>query len=226
MALSLNIMDAAVAALQGTVVDDVHVVNSFCDLCTTLTARIKSRFVRMHANGNGKSRGHSKSQTPPVSTSQPQAQPSSTSGCASMNGTFPQTQAYNNYSAIDGFSQSQYAANLSTTTNGGFRSWRGANEALSGISTETYDPDSNNMTIMPPPTFGDASSMYDLNSGNTFSYSDDSNPYWLALPLDPLVGHRGADVTQTTYGPDIGGVDLLDVLLQGNPGAGPFDGVG
>ncbi|KAF1814919.1 hypothetical protein P152DRAFT_411872, partial [Eremomyces bilateralis CBS 781.70] len=38
---------------------------------------------------------------------------------------------------------------------------------------------------------------------------------WLALPLDPILSSYGADVTQTTYGPDIGGYDMLDVLLRG-----------
>ena len=38
-------------------------------------------------------------------------------------------------------------------------------------------------------------------------------PDWLALPLDPLLNSYGADVTQTLYGPDVGGCDLLDLLL-------------
>ena len=40
-----------------------------------------------------------------------------------------------------------------------------------------------------------------------------AGPDWLALPLDPLLNSYGADVTQTTYGPDVGGFDLLDLLL-------------
>ncbi|KAF1812298.1 hypothetical protein P152DRAFT_458680 [Eremomyces bilateralis CBS 781.70] len=38
---------------------------------------------------------------------------------------------------------------------------------------------------------------------------------WLALPLDPLLSSYMADVTQTTYGPDIGCYCMLDVLLRG-----------
>ena len=39
---------------------------------------------------------------------------------------------------------------------------------------------------------------------------------WLALPLDPIVGFEGITqgVTQGTMGVDVGGVDLLEVLLQ------------
>ncbi len=38
---------------------------------------------------------------------------------------------------------------------------------------------------------------------------------WLALPLDPLLNSHGAGVTQTSLmGPDVGGFDLLEVLLD------------
>ncbi|KAL7271788.1 zinc finger transcriptional activator [Rhizina undulata] len=38
---------------------------------------------------------------------------------------------------------------------------------------------------------------------------------WLALPIDPLVGAGYGGVTQTQMGPDVGGVDLLELLLGG-----------
>jgi len=37
------------------------------------------------------------------------------------------------------------------------------------------------------------------------------NEDWLALPLDPILGFEG--VTQGTMGVDVGGMDLLEVLL-------------
>ncbi|KZF26948.1 hypothetical protein L228DRAFT_235952 [Xylona heveae TC161] len=49
-----------------------------------------------------------------------------------------------------------------------------------------------------------------LNAAATPGYTSD----WLALPLDPLRNSYGAGVNQTTYGPDIGGYDLLEVLLS------------
>ena len=50
-------------------------------------------------------------------------------------------------------------------------------------------------------------------TGVTQSGQGGPGPDWLALPLDPLLNSYGADVTQTTYGPDVGGFDLLDLLL-------------
>ncbi|KAF2396836.1 hypothetical protein EJ06DRAFT_515702 [Trichodelitschia bisporula] len=35
---------------------------------------------------------------------------------------------------------------------------------------------------------------------------------WVGLPLDPLL-NRGVDVGTTSYGPDVGGQDMLDILL-------------
>ena len=112
---------------------------------------------------------------------------------------------------------------------------------LYGISTEPYDPGTGNLSIMPPPSFsinangsgnlfGENTSatgvggvnMVSTPSGGTGLADDGSGgagghvPDWLALPLDPLLNSYGADVTQTTYGPDVGGFDLLDVLLGNN----------
>jgi hypothetical protein len=43
----------------------------------------------------------------------------------------------------------------------------------------------------------------------------------LALPLDPLLDQWGAEINQTAMGPDIGGMDMLDILLNmgGPPGS-------
>ncbi len=50
------------------------------------------------------------------------------------------------------------------------------------------------------------------------SAAEDGSSYqadWLALPLDPLLNSHGAGVTQTSLmGPDVGGFDLLEVLLE------------
>ena len=50
------------------------------------------------------------------------------------------------------------------------------------------------------------------------SVAEDGSSYqadWLALPLDPLLNSHGAGVTQTSLmGPDVGGFDLLEVLLE------------
>ncbi|KAB8360709.1 hypothetical protein FH972_024445 [Carpinus fangiana] len=51
-------------------------------------------------------------------------------------------------------------------------------------------------------------------SGNSFDPGND----WVALPLDALFNHSfGNDVTQTGYGPDVGGRDMLNLLLMDDP---------
>jgi hypothetical protein len=44
---------------------------------------------------------------------------------------------------------------------------------------------------------------------------------WLALPLDPLLDQWGAEINSTAMGPDVGGMDMLDILLNmgGPPGS-------
>lgn len=41
---------------------------------------------------------------------------------------------------------------------------------------------------------------------------------WLALPIDPIVGAGFGGVTSGQMGPDVGGVDLLELLLGGGGG--------
>ncbi|KAI9894371.1 MAG: hypothetical protein M1814_003127 [Vezdaea aestivalis] len=48
---------------------------------------------------------------------------------------------------------------------------------------------------------------------------------WLALPLDPLLQY-GAGVSQTELGPDVGGYDMLEILLASNDYDGQGNGVG
>ncbi|KAI9837359.1 MAG: hypothetical protein M1819_000434 [Sarea resinae] len=84
---------------------------------------------------------------------------------------------------------------------------------------------------------------YVSSNNNNNNNSDENNnsggsyPDWLALPLDPLVRNvnsfagsgGGLGVSQTTYGPDVGGHDLLEVLLsemESVPGGGVGGGGG
>ncbi|KAJ9637853.1 zinc finger transcriptional activator [Coniosporium tulheliwenetii] len=221
VAISLGLMDRAVEALRTCIVDDVHVGNRFADLLDTLTNRIRSRFVRMAPSGGvGVSRAGSRSPILATGLQTPMMPPPSGSGGA--NG-LPNPGQWSNYAGVPSSPQ----ANTGT---GG----RATPHPLWGISTEAYDPQRNDISIMPPPTFNFASNTWDLNFGNGNNNNvsngqfgngmgDDSGggymPDWLALPLDPLLNSYGADVTQTTYGPDVGGYDLLDVLLNGMDGS-------
>ena len=87
--------------------------------------------------------------------------------------------------------------------------------------------------IMPPP--GDYSNLNTNGQGNgtpnsntwthwtnsATNWGTSQDQDWLALPLDPLLDQWGAEINQTAMGPDIGGMDMLDILLNmgGPPGS-------
>lgn len=248
VALSLGLMEEAVSALRNCIVDDVHVGNRFADMLITLITRIKSRFVRLAGSGSGRgsmqaSRATSQSPSLPTTSGITSNQhnnfgnpmmppPHPGQGYNnSANGNNPQWSNYNS-SGLSG-PTSPAASNGRATPNPSHPLW--------GISTETYDPGSNNISIMPPPTFGSPynshsqvpnnnGSSANSNSNQFGGFGSDGNDYggfganggadWLALPLDPLLNSYGVDVNSNAYGPDVGGYDLLDVLLNGTEGLG------
>jgi hypothetical protein len=222
VAISLNLLSDAVTALRQGIVDDVHVGNRFADLVETLTHRIRSRFVRLAANGStGISRAGSRSpiQAPLMPPPAPlghanHLQPPFNGGYQNPNASIPDSPSL-------GFTASGRATPLSSS--------------LWGISAEPYDPNSNSISIMPPPgnyaTFntnsnhtnnnGNANTNWSqwANSGSSWGAGQDQD--WLALPLDPLLDQWGAEINQTAMGPDVGGMDMLDILLNmgGPPGS-------
>ncbi|GME44148.1 fungal zn binuclear cluster domain containing protein [Neofusicoccum parvum] len=248
VALSLGLMEEAVSALRNCIVDDVHVGNRFADMLITLITRIKSRFVRLAGSGSGRgsmqaSRATSQSPSLPTTSGITSNQhnnfgnpmmppPHPGQGYNnSANGNNPQWSNYNS-SGLSG-PTSPAASNGRATPNPSHPLW--------GISTETYDPGSNNISIMPPPTFGSPYNSHsqvpnnnggsaNSNSNQFGGFGSDGNDYggfganggadWLALPLDPLLNSYGVDVNSNAYGPDVGGYDLLDVLLNGTEGLG------
>jgi len=227
-------MDRAVEALRTCIVDDVHVANRFSDLLETLTTRIRSRFVRMPAPGNP-SRGAS-----------PPAAPAPQTPVMPPPLTTTTTTAPSNWNAYNG--NGGNAAVVVDSPAPGTNTGRATpSDPLWGISTETYDPGSSTILIMPPPSFGagagwdptGGSGSGNANNGQNSGFANDAGapaygagagmedvagggymPDWLGLPLNPLLDSYGADVGQTTYGPDVGGYDLLDVLLSGMDGGG------
>jgi hypothetical protein len=81
---------------------------------------------------------------------------------------------------------------------------------------------------MPPPDFTSQNGYGGyMPQHQQYNVGFDSNGFntgdqdWLALPLDPLIDNWGADITQTAMGPDVGGMDMLDILLNmgGPPGS-------
>lgn len=236
VAHTLSLLDQAVFALRTSIVDDVHVGNRFADLVDTLTHRIRGRFVRLAANGsNGTSRGvtpppRSRAQTPNV-MGPPSVLP------PAQNPTYP----YTSFTGLSrpgspGLPRGVTASGRATPIpHPGYNS-------LDGITLESYDINSNQISVMPPPNFaangykGDGGGGWQAqnwggsgsggggnggNGGGGGGGGGFMDQDWLALPLDPLLDQWGADIGQTGMGPDVGGMDMLDILLNmgGPPGS-------
>lgn len=223
---SLTLMDRTVEALRTCIVDDVHVASRFADLLDTLTQNLKPRLVRIAADGRaGRSRrasvhggdlGHSHTAHSPFGTSNVRQQGHPQQSQASAGATPNQTSwNYNNIMLAP-----------SPAPN---------NNPLYGISNDTYDlmGNENTYSVMPPPGFGTHSpnGISNMSSGAGNGHYDPyvtsnnnfDNPQmqdWLALPLDPLLNISGADVDQTMYGPQLGGQDMLELLLNSNTHTG------
>ena len=215
---SLQLMDRTVDALRGCIVDDVHVASRFADLLDTLTQNLKPRLVRIAADGRtGKSRRVSHHGSPEPAQ-------------AHLGAANQRLQAHQRLTSA-GATPSQQQWNYNTGM--GPMSTMAPSHPLYGISSDTYDlmgPD-NNFSVMPPPSFGFQSpsklnqnvtttpggTSYDPYASASFG-NDSSMQDWLALPLDPLINMSGADVSQTMYGPELGGQDMLELLLSGNNG--------
>ncbi|KAF2745049.1 hypothetical protein M011DRAFT_528085 [Sporormia fimetaria CBS 119925] len=219
VAYSLGLLDRSVEALRTSIVDDVHVGNRFADLVETLSHRIRSRFVRLSATGSaGISRAGSRSpiraglQTPAMGPpAHPPHHPQSTQP----------HQPYTSHQPYAGTTTSVPGSPSMNLTSGR----QTPNPLLWGISSEPYDPNSGQHSLMPPPGFtpngfNDYMSSANSGHGNQYNmngaYGQDQD--WLALPLDPLLNQWGADISQTAMGPDVGGMDMLDILLNlGHP---------
>lgn len=230
VAITLGLLDRAVVALRTSIVDDVHVANRFADLLDTLTHRIRGRFVRLAANSSV-AVSRAGSHTPPRTRAQTPMMPP------------PSLLPPSHLAPPGGFSFAQATGSsvpgspsLGITASGRATPIPTNQHPLFGISSEPYDPNSNSISIMPPPGFsvngynGNPTSAGANGGGNWHTqhwsaggaapgsaYEQD----WLALPLDPLIDQWGADINQTAMGPDVGGLDMLDILLNmgGPPGS-------
>lgn len=219
VAVSLGLLSDSVDALRTSIVDDVHVGNRFADLVETLTHRIRSRFVRLAANGStGISRAGSRSPMPAP------LMPPPSLGQASGHLT-------SSYLGASAPFQGTGTSVPGSPSLGGLTA-SGRATPLWGISAEPYDPNSNSISIMPPPgnysnfninqnSSSNSNTNWSqwANSGASWGAGQDQD--WLALPLDPLLDQWGAEINQTAMGPDIGGMDMLDILLNmgGPPGS-------
>lgn len=220
---SLGLLVKTIDALRTCIVDDVHVASRFAELLETLTNNLKPRLVRMAADGRGgkplRSRRGSSHGSPLL-----QADVAATNN---GNYTGPQSQYPAQQLPAAMSNSTPWSPNLVSPAN-----IPGSNHPLLGVSDDTYDLTANNnsWSIMPPPGFNNhspnnnsnntmgsgASGTYDTYATDTFGMSNDQD--WFALPMDPLLSLSGTDVTHTQFGPDIGGHDMLELLLNGSNG--------
>ncbi|KAL9089979.1 MAG: hypothetical protein Q9165_005508 [Trypethelium subeluteriae] len=217
LAVCLGLLERTAEVLKTCIVDDVHVASRFAEILELLIRRMKSRFVRLAAGGTERSRAATRSPAPQTGQQQQhmyvQTQPQDYGNLSA-----PQWTGYNGPPPASTYHGSGRAT---------------PNNPLYGISADPYDPMNSNISIMPPPTFPTGT---DGNSGSSWynagmqtsgasegpygggTMTDDGtngnmNTDWFALPLNPLLDINGADVTQSAYGPDVGGLDMLEVLL-------------
>ena len=212
--VTLGLLEKTIEALRSSIVDDVHVANRFSDMLEVLTKRVRERLVRLAPNGTA-SRGVSRSTTAAHSR---QASPALPQQPFDINNGF--SAANSNFMPYH--QQSLQTNNLTTSTQNHNNVDRATPSHLSGITDEAYDPDSlGNITVMPPPGFND----YGELDGNGLPTGSGAQQYnntddWLTLPLNGLLEYGNNEVTQTAYGPDVGGYDMLDVLLLNNMAGG------
>jgi hypothetical protein len=212
---SLSLMDRTVEALRTCIVDDVHVASRFADLLDTLSSNLKPRLIRISADGRS---GRSRRVTPhggpdPSSTRGDKNNPQASQNVADATRSQDQWN-YNN-------------SNNMTPLTGTM----GNTNSLFGVSNETYDlmGNDNVYSVMPPPGFSNSSpngTMYGDNANGSHDSYNQNGQFggdnqqlqdWLTLPLDPLLNMSGADVDQTMYGPQLGGHDMLEYLLNSDP---------
>ncbi|KAI9713064.1 MAG: hypothetical protein M1820_001049 [Bogoriella megaspora] len=228
LAKSLSLLERAAEALKTCIVDDVHVASRFAEILELLIGRMKSRFVRLASSGGAdrSSRAPSRSPAPgqqqsgqPLSNIYNIQQPSQDYGHLAV-----QQQQWSGYNNASQHAHPFTPSGRATPSN-----------PLYGISADTHDPFNSGLSIMPPPTFathpvsdgGNNTSWYNTTmqtsgtgADGTYGVADDGSTDWLAIPLNPLLDFNGADVTQSLYGPDVNGYDMLEVLLglEGNMG--------
>lgn len=93
------------------------------------------------------------------------------------------------------------------------------------LGADVYDPQSHE--VMPPPGGFQGGFQYDPldDAGAEYSLLDgplgDIGEDWITLPLNPLNTLLGsADINTTNMGPDVNGIDMLDVILAKSGMAG------
>ncbi|KAF3215884.1 hypothetical protein TWF192_010976 [Orbilia oligospora] len=202
--VSLKLMDQTVYALRAASCDDVHLALRFGDLLETLTSRIRARFIRM--NQSGKDTPNKLNHGEGANADQPMPD------AATVN-------TNNGVNDLDNlgmphphivYGNSMYPNDQQNYQNG-----------FNGNTVPQQFPTYSNVFPTSFHAMGDTgnftnlANMYGIGDnemdglfGNNNTGGDD----WLTLPIEPLLGY-GAGVSNGLMGPDVGGQDLLELLL-------------
>ena len=228
---SLGLMEDAIVTLRTCIVDDVHIGNSFADMCETLVSRIKQNIIRFPKGGSS---NESRAQSPSLAANSTQGQSTMMNICRSGQFNVPlasqagatqwNTALNNNNSASNPVmggvatgmpnGQGDYITSSSAAVTPNQMIMSGGN-GMGAFSAETYNP--NTHAMIPPPGNYDSKGNFDFNwgllgdggdgsdSGQLGSGGADAN--WFGLNLLPMLQANDQNVTNSTLGPDVGGQD-------------------
>jgi len=235
--VSLTLMDQTVHALRAASCDDVHLALRFADLLETLTARIRTRFVRMSRSGaeTPVRNAHDDDKDEQIPTSAADNRfdslPNGQFGAfqSQFNGGNNTPMFPNGYNSshlpFQNFQPQQISMNFNNMNNNN----NNQNPNNNMMATQPTQPQQFQTYHTFPTSFH---SLENFNNHMATNYGDDINAGdwdlgigrgsngddWLALPIDPLFASYGVGVTQTPMGPDVGGMDLLELLLLDDAG--------
>jgi hypothetical protein len=241
MKKSLQLLDRTVIALRTCSVDDVHVGNNFADICENLSSMMNGLLVRVAANPGSATTGaisRAQSQSPMAAVS-PHMGPSYPNGLPATSHPISQhaNQQHQQQQWTGNHANSHYnLQNMQNITHpnipphmqtqqfrsdGAFMSMQNNDDYSNNFPLQDvrdYDPGTNEFSIMPPPggfhngfepPFPSGTTFDGLNGGNMTGQQVSD---WYTLPMDSILQHAGGEVDSTMFGPDLNGMDLLDIF--------------
>ncbi|KAK6521411.1 hypothetical protein TWF506_001629 [Arthrobotrys conoides] len=202
--VSLKLMDQTVYTLRAASCDDVHLALRFGDLLETLTSRIRARFIRM--NQSGKDTPNKLNHGEGANADQPMPDAAT-------------VHTNNGVNDIDNLGMPHphivYGNSIYPNDQHSYQNGFNGNTVPQQFPTYSNVFPTSFHALGDTGNFTNLANMYGIGDnemdglfGNNNTGGDD----WLTLPIEPLLGY-GAGVSNGLMGPDVGGQDLLELLL-------------
>ncbi|EGX43705.1 hypothetical protein AOL_s00215g441 [Orbilia oligospora ATCC 24927] len=202
--VSLKLMDQTVYALRAASCDDVHLALRFGDLLETLTSRIRARFIRM--NQSGKDTPNKLNHGEGANADQPMPD------AATVNTT-------NGVNDLDNLGMPHphivYGNSIYPNDQQNYQNGFNGNTVPQQFPTYSNVFPTSFHAMGDTGNFTNLANMYGIGDNEMdglFGNNNTSGDDWLTLPIEPLLGY-GAGVSNGLMGPDVGGQDLLELLL-------------